>query len=178
MRYADAAGSHYAAITPDMAAEIDTPLDVLKESFATYDGAIPATRAAFVATCIAILDSSAHILRDAEHSSGTRSDAAVAVLSLLAGDSDRRLALRAVCYQRLLGIEGRTLEQIGVEFGLCRAAVHTVYRQIQNQHPFLHSRGDRSDSTRRASAKRRIGFRKPAFKWTLANLWTKPLPIN
>lgn len=90
---------------------------------------------------------------------------------------DRRLGLRATCFLRILRIDGRSFEEIGAEFGVCRAAVQTIHREIQREHPELRGRADKDDSAREACKQRRTGWRKPHIDWPTSSIWRQPLPV-
>lgn len=158
--------------------------DTLLEPFAQYDGPLPATRAAFRQLATELLGQG---LEDAARGQLATIDEAqmvqhsrliiVRLLQLMSRDQDRHYALRAVCYLRLLKIEGRSFDAIGREFGLTRAGVQAVYRKLQRRHPELRARGDKSDAAREACRQRRIGMKKPAEKWAAAHLWKQPLSL-
>lgn len=182
MRDCDLADSSLAAHHESPSDGIDSLRDILAEPFLVFRGPVPPDLSAFRDTCARLLDAGLSEAREAgvtEQAEPTSAKAAlVRVLQLLAGDSDRRLAVRAFCYLRLIGVEGRSFESIGKPFGLCRAAVQTIYRKIQTLHPGLRSRGDKSDSAREDCRRRRIGARKQRIDWPTASLWRNPLPLT
>lgn len=181
MREKDLADSPLASHSDLPSNHCDSLRDLLAEPFQAYRGELPADHSRFRVICLGLLDAG---LIEAEDAGATEQSAPVAakaalvkVLQLLAGDSDRRLAVRALCYLRLIGVDGRSFEAIGAPYGLCRAAVQTVYRQIQRCHPGMRSRGDKSDAAREACRRRRMGARKPRIDWPTGSLWNNPLPL-
>ncbi|MEQ1862234.1 MAG: hypothetical protein ABMA13_20140 [Chthoniobacteraceae bacterium] len=182
MRDCDLADSPLASCPPQEP-HCDSLRDVLAEPFAQFRGRLPRDHAAFRVTALELLD----LGLAASESAGVAVSGAVApadtvallarVLQYMSRDTDRHYALRAVCYLRLLGHEGRSFEAIGAQFGVGRAAVQIIYRQLQRRHPQLRSRGDKSDRAREDCKRRRTGARKLHEPWPLASLWRNPLPI-
>jgi hypothetical protein len=78
----------------------------------------------------------------------------------------------------LLGIEGRSLDAIGAEFGVVRATVDAIYRGVQKRYAqrgiILTSRADKSPSSREACRKRRVGQRKNRNAWKGTKIWQTP----
>jgi hypothetical protein len=107
----------------------------------------------------------------------------IELLTMLSCDENHTLAIRALCWLRLLGHEGRSLDAIGAEFGVVRATVDAIYRGIQKRYEargiILTSRGDKSPAARKACQERRRGKRKLRAPWAAQKLWPKlspPLP--
>lgn len=104
------------------------------------------------------------------------------LLTMLSCDENHTLAIRALCWLRLLGHEGRSLDAIGFEFGVVRATVGAIYRGVQKRYEsrgiLLTSRGDKSPAAREACRQRRLGNRKHRTPWGARKLWTTlpPLP--
>jgi len=181
MRDCDAADSPLCRSDDDPSAGCDSLLDLLSEPFLMHCGPFPATREGFRNLALRLLGEGLASAKDAG-ASGTEAPASahqilISVLQLISRDSDRHYALRAHCYLRLLGVEGRPFEAIAAQFGVTRADVHSIYRNLQRRHPGIRARGDKSDAAREQCRERRIGVRKPAETWSLKNLWTSPLPL-
>lgn len=180
MRDRDLADSPLASHRQLPSDHCDSLRDLLVEPFLTFTGPVPTTTELFRKRCAGLLDAGLSQARDAGAAEDSEPQVGKAllirVMQLIAGDGDRRMALRATCYLRLMEVEGRSFEEIGKQFGVCRAAVQAVYRQIQARHPGLRSRGDKSDSSREACRRRRLGVRKPRVDWSTAGQWTNPLP--
>jgi hypothetical protein len=107
----------------------------------------------------------------------------VELLTMLSCDENHTLAIRALCWLRLLGQEGRSLDAIGAEFGVVRATVDAIYRSVQRRYEsrgiILTSRGDKSPAAREACRQRRLGKRKSRAPWLAQKIWPKlslPLP--
>ncbi len=166
----DAAESPLASYRPDPAAS-DTLRDTLAEPFLATALA-PAT----VFRCIDQGIESATRANLLGESSSSVGNGVIAMLQLVAGDENRTLALRAICYLRLLNVETRSFEAIGAEFGVKRATVQEVYSNIQARHPGMRSRADKSDASREACRQRRIGQRRPRTPWITAHIWKAALP--
>ena len=100
------------------------------------------------------------------------------ILVMLSCDENHTLAIRALCWLRLLGIEGRSLDAIGAEFGVVRATVDAIYRGVQKRYAqrgiILTSRADKSPSSREACRKRRVGQRKNRNAWKGTKIWQTP----
>ena len=165
----DAAESNLASFKPDMAGEIDTPFDITFEPFACYTGPIPKDRTQFLALCNRLL--AAGMAELPEQSAAPLRGAVDEVLSLVAGDENRTLALRATCYRRLFGTEPRSLEQIGDAFGCTRARVGQIYREIQDRHEGIKGTADKSEEAREGCRTRQLGKRKARAPWRLAGIW-------
>ena len=165
----DAAESNLASYRPDMAGEIDSPHDICFEPFATYAGPIPKDRTEFLALCNQLLAEGMEALPEME--SKPMRGAVDEVLSLVAGDENRTLALRATCYRRLFGTEPRSLEQIGVAFGCTRARVGQIYREIQERHEGIKGTADKSEEAREGCRTRQLGKRKPRAPWRLSEVF-------
>ena len=164
----DAAESNLASYRPDMA-DIDSPHDICFEPFATYRGPIPQDRTAFLALCNRLLAEGMEQLP--EQSAAPMRGAVDEVLSFVAGDENRSLALRATCYRRLFGTEPRSLEQIAQEFGCTRARVGQIYREIQDRHNGIKGTADKGEEAREGCRNRQTGKRKARAPWRLAALF-------
>jgi hypothetical protein len=103
-----------------------------------------------------------------------QSFSATELLDLVAGDDNRTLALRAVCYKILLGQEGRTYEEIGREFGVTRACVQEIFSNIQARHGGIRNRRDKKPEAREACRARRLGMRKKRNAWSALTIWKAP----
>ncbi len=105
----------------------------------------------------------------------------VEIMTMLGCDENHSLALRALCWLRVLGKEGRSLDAIGAEFGVVRATVDAIYNGIKRRYEkrqiILTSRADKSPAAREACRQRRLGKRKPKREWTANNLWKHPMLI-
>jgi hypothetical protein len=159
---------------------VDSLADFVLEPFLTFGGPVPTTMGNFKSVCSGLVKVGVREAEDAGRAEDVgpgMKGLLVKVLRVLAADTDRRTAVRAVCVLRLMGVEGRSFQEIGQEFGLCRAAVQTVYRQIQKAHGGLKSRGDKSDASREACRQRRLGQRKERVDWSTAKLWQNPIPL-
>lgn len=103
------------------------------------------------------------------------------ILAMMSFDGNRTVAVRALCWLRLLGKEERSLDEIGAEFGVVRATVDAIYRKIQDAFAargiVLESRGDKDSKARAACRERRLGKRKKRSPWRFANLCKNPIPI-
>lgn len=183
MRDRDLADSPLASCSPEEP-DCDSLRDFLAEPFTEAARAMPpADGAAFRALAGQCLDRGLAAAADAgfEGTGAAAPDALavlVKVLQFMSRDADRHYALRAICYLRLLGHEGRSFQAIADEFHVTRADVHTIYRSLQRRHPQLRSRGDKSDRSREACRLRRIGARKTHEPWSISTLWRNPIPLS
>ena len=171
----DAAQSVRASFTPDIPGACDSVGDILAEPFLLFRGTLPRSHADFGAVCKELLQEgmAAAGLEDGTTAAGAHT-AMVETLRLVAGDENRTMALRAICYLRLLGAEGRSFQEIGDEFGVVRATVQEIYSEIQKRHEGLRGRGDKSTACREACRKRRLGFVKVRPPWQASKLWKIP----
>lgn len=158
----------------------DTLRDHLLDPICTYSGPLPLSPGAFKALASTLVETGLAAAREA----GVLDDAPaldsphIRFLQLIASDhSDRRLAIRATCWLRILRVEGRSFDKIGASFGLTRAAVQTIYRHIQKAHPALRAPGDKSDESREQCRRRRTGVRKARVDWPTSSLWRTPIPL-
>jgi hypothetical protein len=172
MRARDLAESHLASEWPDLAAGIDSPQDLLRDAFASYSGKLPATLLEFRAVAFSLIDRAISAARseDFEASAGPALDAVVQLLKLMSRDRDPRQRMQALCYLRLIGMEGRSFQQLGDELGVKRATVHKCYRTIQ-QRTGLPGRGDKSAAARETFRQLRLGKRRLRAPWAGITLW-------
>lgn len=175
----DLADSPMASHSDLPSSHCDSLRDYLADAFAGFMGPLPATLPAFRAKAVELLDAG---LRDADEAGvlqqGQDSQSAlVAFLTMLSKDPDRGMAMRSVCYLRLLGVEGRSLDKIGDDFGVVRATVHAVYRALQKLHPGFRNAADKPEAYREDCRARRTGQRKAGFDWLGKSLWLNPIPL-
>lgn len=155
----DPSTSLRASYTPNMA-KLDKPEDIIADTFAEYEGPLPQNREQWRTLTERLARIAAAQIGDDEQSPSDARRIAVEMLRLISGDTDRTFSLRAVLYGRLLQIEDRSLAQIGEAYGLGRAAISHVYRQIKALHPGLSNPADKDESYCEAAAERRNGKRK------------------
>lgn len=176
-------------VTP--ADSADSLQDLLAEPLliarlATQHLQVPPSPGLPVCTYRPLTESQVRALVDAQVASAGLDDAApgkpqiVEILTMLSCDENHTLAIRALCWLRLLGHEGRSLDQIGAEFGVVRATVDAIYRTIQKRYEargiILTSRGDKSPAARKACQDRRRGKRKQRDPWAAHKQWPKISP--
>ncbi len=173
----DIADSPLASQPADLSG-VDKPRDLAAELIATAIRAdrspLPCDRSNFETAAIRIL---ADPVGDALEAHGAHEMSSGELLDLVAGDTSRTLALRAVCYKILLGQEGRTYQEIGEEFGVTRACVQEIFTNIQARHGGLRNRRDKKPEAREACRQRRIGTRKARTSSFPLTLWTNPIPL-
>jgi len=158
MRNHDAATDPQASYRPQM--NLDTPADLIHEPFAEYQGPLPTTRQQWHALTRELVE---QCVEQTDLGDGSQSDArrvACEMLRLISADDDKRFAIRATLYGRLLGIEGRSVQEIGEAFGLTRASVSHTYRQIKALHPGISNPADKAEDYCQEAAERRRGKRK------------------
>lgn len=155
----------------------DTLRDHIMDAFAERADNLPATRTGFMALAATAIDAGMRAAGGVEECAESNDGLMLRLLMLISGDTDRRLALRAICYLRLIGREGRSFDEIGEQFGVTRQLVQGVFRGIQRRFPHIHSRGDRCDETREACAERRRGKRKLRVEWSAKHLWKNPMQL-
>lgn len=176
----DLANSPLASTDHTPADEADSLRDFLLEAFLNHAKTMPPNIGrGYMEQAAVCLDAGFEEAQKAgvvESSQTANNTQIIRILQLVAGDNNKELAIRAICYLRLLNLEKRSFEEIGNYFGVCRANVQIIYRKIQRQHPTLRSRADKSDSAREASRQIRLGRRKQSFDWPTRSLW-KPLPL-
>lgn len=98
--------------------------------------------------------------------------AVVALIRLMSRDRDPRQRMQALCYLRLMGMEGRSFQAIGDELGVKRATVHKCYRTIQER-TGLSGRGDKSDAARETFRQLRLGKRRLRPAWSGISIWKR-----
>ena len=105
-------------------------------------------------------------------------DIAEIMTMLSCDDGNRTLAVRAICWLRVLGKESRSLHEIGLEYGVVRATVDAIYNAIKDLYErrgiTLASRGDKDPSAREACRQRRLGKRKHRTAWKGTKSWLNP----
>jgi hypothetical protein len=168
----DPASSNLASYRPDMSA-VDKLRDILAEPFLLHTDLEPHT----VYNCIDEGMESANL--DDSREKPMLSEGVIAMLRLVATDENTTLALRATCYLRLFGAEGRSFDEIGEYFGKTRGCVQEIYSNIQARHRGIKSRADKSDESREKSRRMRTGFRKQRTQRTTPIQWkrTPLLPL-
>jgi hypothetical protein len=172
MRTRDLADSHRACEWPDLAAGIDTPRDLLRDAFDAFNGPLPKTMVEFRALAFTIIDRAVTSGRPEDFAATGASsvEAIVRLLTVMTRDRDPRMRMQAFCYLRLMGLEGRSFQEIGDELGVKRATVHKCYRTIQ-QRTGLPGRGDKSDAARETFRQLRLGKRRLRVPWAGISLW-------
>jgi len=170
---------------PPDAPQCDSIGDYLLDEFAQVAHKLPAEqRAGFLEiakVCIAKGLAAAGDIGVDDSTSERGRERFIALLQLMTHDDNSRVALWATCYLRLLNVEGRSLDQIGRDFGIVRATVDLVYRRLQKwlekRGVVLKGRGDKSPAAREDCRRRRLGQRKPRTAWQHAHLWKTPTPL-
>jgi hypothetical protein len=158
MRNHDAATDPHASYSPRM--NLDTPADLIHEPFAEYQGPLPVNRQQWHALTRELVEQGVEQADIGESSQSDARRVACEMLRLISADEDKRFAIRATLYGRLLGIEGRSIEEIGQSFGLTRASVSHTYRQIKALHPGISNPADKAEDYCQEAAERRRGKRK------------------
>jgi len=156
MRDHDTSDDPRASYMPSM--DVDSTADLVHEPFAEYHGPIPTDRRQWHALTRELVE--AGVAQIEPHSGQDNSRVAMELLRAITKDTDRRFAVRATLYLRLLRIEGRSLAEIGKDFGLERASISHTYRQIKALHPGIHNPADKSEEYCEEAALRRQGKRK------------------
>lgn len=180
MRDCDLADSPIASHrnTPDL--EADTMRDFLRESFSRFNGNVPATLSAFHGLCFTLIDGALSEAGETEApippATSREYEITIRLLQLFARDEDRHYRMRAYCYLRLLGIEGRSFQQLGDMLGVEKQTVDKCYREIQRRLGDIPGRGDKSPEAREAYRQLRLGQKRPRAPWTGINAWKISLP--
>lgn len=180
MRHACLSDTPLASHRPDIAARADTLRDVLLEGFSTHAGAMPATVEELQAIAADIIDSALGKNPSVSIDPKARNhlEITVQVLQLISRDKDRHYRMRALCYLRLLGIEGRTFEALGEELGTTRAAVNRCYRDLQRRLGDLPARGDKKPAAREKYRQIRLGKRRIRPIWSGSRAWSATLEVQ
>ncbi len=174
MRDCDTAASPLASYTPDIPSAIDSLRDAFLEVVLQYTDAIPATIdelkglfVSFIDRVLARVD-----LMEFDRAAIQRQQVSIVadVLKLISKEDDHHYKLRALCYLRLLGHEGRTFEEMGEELGICRAAVNACYRNLQRKTK-LPGHGDKKPEARRKYARIRTGRKRIRPLWSGRSAW-------
>lgn len=192
MKRGDVATTPPASFRPPIESEADSPRDFLREAFAGYAGPLAFASAAALRTRDFLLIDEALTIISGEFPAGSDlrafgarasgpavQEPIIRLLNLLRYARDSRLRLDALCFLRILGDEGRSLEEIGIEAGLGagkKGTVHKRYREIQRLLGDLPARGDKSPEARAKYRHIRTGARRPRRVWSGTSAWSKPLP--
>jgi hypothetical protein len=189
MRDRDLADSHLASHWPDMAEALDSLPDVFQEKLAAFQGPLPRTPRERVEQFAGIL---AEALKEANVAEAERRGPAagsdpelVEGMRHIAEDqSNQRLALRAACVLKQLGLDHRSDQQLANDYGLTtRAAPHAIRRQIERT-TGLRCRSSKSDLTRLRCQERTTGRKRERAPFLGEGAWqrvrslalTLPLP--
>ena len=156
MRNHDSSDDPRASYTPNMG--IDSTADLLHEPFAEYNGQLPVNREQWRKLTRYLVEKGIEGIDPNTGRDGSRM--AMELLRAFTKDTDKRFAIRAVLYLRLFGIEGRSLAEIGSDFGLHRASISHTYRQIKAMHPGIANPADKSEEYCEEAAQRRQGAQK------------------
>jgi hypothetical protein len=166
MLRADLADTTLASYAPDIPGEVDSLRDVLREHFASAPDR---------EDCFTRIDRALSEINVVEFDRGAQArsaqEIAVRILQLLSRDADRHYRMRAICYLRLIGAEGRSFEEIAEELGTSRQNVDKCYRQIQDRLGGMPGRGDKSPIARAKYRNLRLGQRRPRAAWPAASAW-------
>jgi hypothetical protein len=172
----DIADSPRASYRPDIAAQVDSLPDHLREKIESYTGPVPLTLeqtrdAFFSILAAACREMDCQAIE--EQIAGKRGDLGVAVelLELISRDSDRHYAMRALCMLRLLGREPRSLQAIADELGTTKANVNKCYRQLQDRLGGMPGRADKSPVARAKYRRIRLGQKRPRPMWGGRETW-------
>lgn len=181
-----------ASTRPPIEADADSPRDFLREVFADYAGALPVTREAFRALAFRLIDDAIAIISGqfptgselaafgARATGPEAQEPVIRLLHMLRYARDWRLRLDALCFLRILGDEGRSLDEIGIEAGLGagkKGTVHKRFREIQRLLGDLPARGDKSPEARAKYRQIRTGSRRPRLPWSGLSAWSQPLHL-
>lgn len=176
----DLADSPLASCDPELPEEGPADL-IVEELLAVHSRLQTSDRRTFCAVAMSAVKRGLDQAGDADSSS---SQQIVTFFRAMERDDNRKVALYATCYLRLLNIEGRSFDEIAKEHGVVRATVNLVFRRLQESLALrgvaLRSRGDKSAESREACRKRRVGVRKVRSNWNRSTLWNnhQPAPAN
>jgi len=134
--------------------ELDSPLDLAHEPFADWCGPLPKDHEQWYELTRELLERG---LEQIEIGGTDSRRVAMEMLRVMAKDTDREFKIRATLYGRLLGIEGRSLAEIGEDIGLSRASISHTYRQIKALHPGISNPADKPEDYCTTAALRRQG---------------------
>jgi len=183
MRDCDLADSPLASHhhTPDC--EADTLRDFMRESFACFKGNIPTTLSAFHGLCFQLIDAAIEeagpIYEKADSGAGRREyEITIRLLQLFARDEDRHYRMRAMCYLRLIGIEGRSFQALGEELGVERQTVDKCYREIQRRLGDIPGHGDKKPEAREKYRQLRLGKKRVRAPWTGFTTWKQSFSLQ
>jgi hypothetical protein len=172
----DLSDSPLASHRPSIEEQADTFRDFLRETFARFNGNLPISLQAFRALCFQLIDEAireAGASTPAEVKSMDSYDQAVRLLRLISRSDEGGLGMRAACFLRLLGVDGRSFQEIADAYGFdSRAAPHAAYRKIQRA-TGLRARGDKSDDAREHCRNRRTGQLRARQPWAGLSAWNK-----
>lgn len=184
----------HASSRPPIEEEADSPRDFLREAFAGYAGPVSfASAAALRDRDFRLIDEALTIL-SGEYPAGSdlrafgarasgpeTQDVVIRFLMILRYARHQNLRLDAMCVLRIIGDEGRSLEEIGIECGLGpdkKGTVHKRYREIQEMLGGMPGRGDKSPLARGKYRALRTGQRRQRVHWSGAGAWSQPLPAT
>jgi len=189
----DTSDSPLASHDPDIAAEVDTPRDFFRETFAGYTGPLAFMSAealrerdfrliddALTIICGEFPDGSGLARFGAKASGPEKQDAVIRLLLMLRYARGSSLRLDALCFLRIMGDEGRSLDEIGVEAGLGahkKGTAHKRYREIQRMLGNLPGRGDKSPKARAKYQRLRTGQRRQRDPWAGRSAWSQPVAL-
>jgi hypothetical protein len=183
MLHCDLPDSPLASFRRNLSAEIDDLPGHIRDAIDLYGGAVPASMAEFQAACRGIL---AQALRAADApdavaaaspSPGNNPQSAEMVaklLQLMSRDTDSHYKMRALCYLRLMGREGRSFQALANELGVVRATVHNCYRDLQKRMGGIPGLGDKSPEAREKYRLGRLGKRRERGLCHFTGAWSGP----
>ena len=179
MLTADLADTPLASHWPDIASEIDTLPDYLREQIAECHSPLPRTVAERAQQFLALVAAAMKEanLQQAEHhaadgvSVNSQLVEGMRILSS-AEEKNRHLAFRAACVLKQLGLDPRSDQQLADDYGVVtsRAAPHAIRRAVERQ-TGLRSRSSKNDSTRDACRARRLGTKRERAPYLGATGW-------
>jgi hypothetical protein len=182
MRHCDLPDSPLASHRPDITAGIDQLPDFLHEKITQYQGKTPANlvemaQIFFGLIAAAMKEANCQEVDRHLREPGTKnqeqgtSDIIIKLLQLMSRDTDQHYRMRALCYLRLMGLEGRSFRALGDELGVVRATVHKCYRDLQKRLGDLPGRGDKSPEARETYRRARLGQRRERGLCHFASAW-------
>jgi hypothetical protein len=155
---ADLADTPLASYRPDIAGELDSLGDVLREALAPFVSAEKS--AAAFARLDAVLEQSGATI-----GSEDREQIAMGILRAIYGDTSHAPEIRIIAAAALkrFGKDGRSYQAMGDEFGVTRACIHAHSRRIERR-TGIKCRSDKQDSARlksteKATVRERTGAR-------------------